>query len=485
MRGKLKQQTGFYARSINILNSTSFLYGILVLAFLQGLWYIASVRAIIFDEGRHFGFTQAYSYHISPFFTSQPDSLNSLGSVVRDPSYLFYYLMSWPLRFAQLISDNFAFQLTMLRLTSLALFIGALITFYKVFREAGVPKSVIHVSLLFLVLTPSIAPLAGAFNYDNAIFLIAGIMLLYAARLIRDKKPSFEMFSYLLILGMLGSLMQFKLIAFVVPVVFYVFYDLWRRHSRKLPGVINKSFFATGLKLRIGLVIVLVVSAGLFIERPVYNIVKYHTVNPACTNFATEQACKQNYIEYRNITVLAAKPDSFTPVNPFNYVLIYWVPGMIITTSGLSPWGASVVLRMVYYVATLGGVILVLVYWRYFWRNTSYRLFLITTLGYCILLGQYLYSSYVHFGQPLAISGRYLLPVMPLFLIFATLSLAKLFYNHKSSLIVMGMLLLFVFATNGGGITTPIKGAPSEVYWNNHLTVTLNRHAADLLRKIP
>src|SRR4051794_9900317 len=130
-KGKTKAE-GFYSRVVNVVKSEKFFIFVIALSVIQNLWYALTFQPIIFDEKIHFGSTVAYTSHLSPFITSQPSSLDYLGQITRNTSYLFYYILSWPLRLIDVFTHNASAQLILLRLINIALFACALIIFRKV-----------------------------------------------------------------------------------------------------------------------------------------------------------------------------------------------------------------------------------------------------------------------------------------------------------------------------------------------------------------
>src|SRR4051812_32904691 len=84
---------------MKFLSSRKFFYATIVLLVLESLWIALTARyPQPFDEQVHFGLIQLHAQSWLPFFTNQPTGADAYGAVVRDPSYLYHYLMSFPYR---------------------------------------------------------------------------------------------------------------------------------------------------------------------------------------------------------------------------------------------------------------------------------------------------------------------------------------------------------------------------------------------------
>lgn len=477
MKSRVKLPSAF----LKALASDKFFYFVVSLCILQGLWYAFSFRPSIFDEGIHIGFIKEYATRLSPFINEQPTSLDFLGEVTRNGSYLYYYLLSWPLKIINFFTGSDMARIISLRVINIALFAIGLLLFKKAFTEAGLSKVVSNMSLLFLILTPSLALLPGSVNYDNAIFLLTGLILFTAIKVVRSKVISFLHLSLILILGLLGALIKFQFIVIFVPIILFVCYDLWRKHREEVFIKLLDSFRKLTLPIKVASITSLIIASSLFIERPVVNLIEYQNVSPGCTQIISEDRCLKNYTAQRDITALEAKPADFSPMNPFNYILQEWIPGMITTQTITPPTQlSSALLRVFYYATALFGIALLLVYLRDFLKNRSFKLMLFIAVFYTAILAFYNYQSYMSIGQPVAITGRYLLPVLPILAIFIIESTAKLL-RHNRYLLTVGVLAALLIFTQGGGMLTHLISANSNMYWPRSPLHKANQYIKDRL----
>lgn len=472
-----------WAKVNAFLSSKNFFYAVVCLAAIQGLWYALSFRPTILDEGVHLGFVFEHAKHLNPFLNHQPQSLDYLGEITRDSSYLFYYLLSWPIRLVRVFFDSQEAQVLALRLVNIGLFAAGLVVFKKVFDSIKLSKSISNLAILFLILTPALAILPGAVNYDNALLLIAGLLFLQAVLIIKNNRPDINNIFWLLIVGLIGALIKVESLAIFIPVALYTGFALHNKNTRLIPSLRQQIDKLSKFKLFV-LVFVLIASLTLFVERPVTNMLRYGSVSPTCTKLLSQERCSKNHTASRNIQALKNKPADFQPMNPFNYALQDWTPGMVTTMTIIPPAQlSSNLLRLLYFTASFGSVALVLIYLREFLKNQYLRFLIVIPTAYVGLLFVQNYSLYRHYGQPIAVTGRYLLPVMLPFMVLVGLSLAQLFRKAKVIYLLLLVTGLVVF-TQGGGISTYLVAANKNKYYSNQFINGFNDYAKRQTMKI-
>ena len=173
-------------RALAALSSPRFFYLIIGLLAFQALWIALSAQfPQAFDEDFHFGLIQLHAQQWLPFFAHQPAGAEVHGAVVRDPSYLYHYLLSFPYRLLSVWTPSLAVQVIALRLINIGMFIGGLFVYRALLTRLGLSRRLIHTILLFFVLTPAMPLLAANINYDNLVFLLTAALLLYVVRFIQ------------------------------------------------------------------------------------------------------------------------------------------------------------------------------------------------------------------------------------------------------------------------------------------------------------
>lgn len=473
------------------LGSERFFYLIIGLSVVQALWYIFSFQPALFDEQKHLGRVYAYLGQLGPFFSEQKPEWDQYGQLIRDESYLFYYILSWPLRFITLFTQDAVVQINALRLVCTAFFVGGLILYRKFLFSLSqdISRSVSHVTLLLFVMTPIVAPLPGAVNYDSLAFLLFALLLLLAARVMNSRVmaplPLLALFSLALVM----TVIKWTSIALIAPVTAYVIYELVRRHKT---GVLTSmvASFKNESRWRLGVALLLfLLSLGLFIERPVMNTLEYGKPKPSCFRVMERERCLKSPEIAIYAQVDANKPAGFVPDHPPEYFYKYWAPRMVNTSVSLLPWNASrlspslPVMELLSFALALGGVALILLYLRDYLKVPMYRFALFVLLGYTLLLFAELYRAYTLHAIPAAINARYLIPVMPIFLYFVALSVRNVFGEHRNSLLVL-LVVVLVALTQGGGMVTNILTAKEGLYWPNEAVRGINREVVEYLQPL-
>jgi len=380
------------------------------------------------------------------------------------------------LRFFQLFTSDTTLQVIGLRLINISFIVGGLVYYKKALCSiGGAPKSVVNIVFLFLIITPVAAILPGSVNYDNLTFLLFAIFLLNSIRVIKSKKIEALSIMWLLILGLSMSIIKWTSIALILPAILYICFDLYIKHRKKIFSLLYQSLLKISKLYLIALLAVLALFAALFIERPLINIVEYGDADPDCAKVIGRERCLA-YPDYAIYDRVAEqKPINFSPINPVEYLLTFWVPGMINTQVSLLPREATIIspslpiVKAIYFIFALTGSLLVIAYIREYLKSTTYRFLIAITLGYVTLLFMRLYGAYEIYATPAAISGRYLIPILPIFFYFIALSIRSIYGRHKK-ILLSSLLLLMVIMTQGGGIVTQSLSAQDRLYWNNSTT---------------
>ena len=212
----------YYDRLKTFAASKLFLKVIVLLVLAQAAWYAFTFVPSIFDEATHLGFIEMYSERLNPFIVLQDTNWDFLGETSRNPSYLYYYLMSLPLRLMQFLGFTTFGYVVVLRLLHTLIFAAGVVIFDKALRNLKFSKVVSRLSLLALVLTPSVAILPGAISYDNVAFLFAALLFLSASKILKSKSLDQDQVVKYLLIAIFGSLMKYTFIAVAIPVSLFL-----------------------------------------------------------------------------------------------------------------------------------------------------------------------------------------------------------------------------------------------------------------------
>ncbi len=485
-------------RLYNFFSSRLFWWIILGFFVFEALWFVFSaVYPMAFDEDFHFGLIKLYSHYWLPFLGHQPPNADQFGQVYRDPSYLYHYLMSFPYRvIAQFVHDQ-TLQVIVLRLMNVAMFVGALVLYRKVLLRMKASLSLTNVSLAIFILIPIVPQLAAHINYDNLFILLLPVLCLSAFSVIdsfRKRKVNVLGLLVFVLLSMAMSLVKYAGLPIILAAwLFLLAYGIltFDARARAFWQSLRAGFAGANRPRLVILVVALLVTSVLFAQRYGVNMVRYHNPVPDCAKVLTVQQCEAYSPWARDHTYTQQKPANFKP-NPV-YFVGNWLWGMwhrlfFAVNGASSNYTNYAQLPLPSVVAILLGVSLVTViwWWRKIFRHDPY-----VTLGVAIFVGYVMalflngFSDYNRVGQPVAINGRYLLPVMPLVVVALGRGI-KLTLVHfkveryKPYLAAAAVLLLL----QGGGVFTFILRSDSTWYWPNSTANKVNNAAQKVLKPI-
>ncbi len=442
-------------------SSKHFLGLILLVIGFQGLWYAFNFQPTILDEARHTGFIEMYSERLSPFIAEQDSEWDYLGDTTRDPSYFYYYTMSFPWRAVKSMSSDYKTQIILLRLVHIFIFALAILAYDRAIRRLNFSTVITRLSLLLLVLTPSVAILGGVISYDTVTFLFSGLLFLYSAEILNKKKIPYELLLKFSLVLVFGSLFKYTFIALAIPVVAFLVYDIMKNKK----SLVAEHTKGNRTKILIG-GFLLLIGTGLFIERPVKNYIEYGELSPNCEVIISEERCVANYTQERNITAKKTKPADFEAKSLYEFTFVDWIPNMVRTQVRLNPWDEPVKsLHLLYFCALFSGILMIIYNLSVLMKKQQFVFVIIVICSLSAILLFRNYNSYQGLGQVVATSSRYLLPVQPLFLCLVVLSFSNVF-RKQFFLLLPVVVLLLVSMAEGGGVLTYKKQAAKEVYWS-------------------
>ena len=483
-----------FDRVIGVLGSRTFFYGVLVFFALESLWIACSAAyPMAFDEDFHLGIIKIYAQHWLPFLSSQPSGADAYGAVARDPSYLYHYLMSFPYRLIAAITANTTAQIIALRVLNVAMLTTALPLFRRVLQAVRISPALTNVSLLIFALIPITPQLTGQINYDNLFIPLVAVTCLLMFRFMeRLRLRQIDLGALLagLSVCLLTSLVKYAFLPMLGGIVVWTLVAIgwqFRSHFRALWPAIAAGWRALRRPAQIGLVTLAIVSAGLFTQRLGVNMLAHKTPVPSCDKVLSTDECSAYGPWYRNYLLEQDKDDDAFSHNRLTYtgVWLYWLwyrlffaingPGRGFTNYPplTFPSHTAVVL-------TLAGLAAVLFYARVLWRNQRLLFLLFISLCYLVALWSENFSEYQDTGQPVAVNGRYLLPVLlPLAAVMGyAFSLALARWPRTKVLMTGLVLLLFL---QGGGVMTFILRSDASWDWSNSTVVHANNAARRVL----
>lgn len=479
--------------TLTVLHSRKFFLIVVGLLVIQAAWLALTARyPMAFDENFHFGIIKLYAHQWSPFFLSTPPDSAAYGDLVRNPSYLYQYLMSFPYRFLTLFIHNETAQIIILRFVNIGLFVAGLFAFRRLLLRLRITPAIAHVSLLMLVTIPVVPFLAGQINYDNLLFLLIPIVTLLtltcAQTLLQSGHLPAKTFITLLVLCMLSSLVKYAFLPIFLALMLYLIaLIIYRKLHKTILSSSVHSFRGLKTTTKVILIVSLIVAGGLFLERYGINIVKYHSLQPDCAKIETLDQCLQYGPWARNYTIKANNEAAggMVPLDPApKLFLASWVIGMVhrlyfaINYDYVNYYGLPVPIVLAAVIGTIGLILCVIFCRRIFRTNPHLLLIALVVTVYVLSLLYVNYTDYLKFKTMLAINGRYLILILPF--LFAFLAMAygafiqrvvhKRAATYKVSLVVVVLLL----SLQGGGVLTYIIRSDKGWYWPNQTVITVN-----------
>jgi hypothetical protein len=478
-----------------VLNSRRFVVGVLFFFIFESLWIAGSAAyPMAFDEDFHFGLIKIYSHYWLPFLSSQPKGTSQFGAITRDPSYLYHYIMSFPYRFIELFTHDQTIQILILRGINIALFGLGLLLFYKVLQRAGSSRLLSSTGLALFVLIPIVPMLAGQINYDNLLFPLTAWTCLLVYRLnerLRDGELDLKTLVTLLAVCLLASLVKYAFLPIAFVVVLFVGIQIWRAFygdGKVFRSSLLKGYRAVSRRTKLALLVVLVVSAGMFVQRYGLNTVTYHTPLPKCDAVLNADECMSYGPWARNYQDKQTKGDivdgdgltyTWTWLQAMHYRLFFAVNG---PASGYTNYPPVPLPSAAAIILTVMGVLALLLYWRRVFVGHSFLLFLLLfSVVYCVVLWGNDYNEFSETGQPVAINGRYLLVVLlPLLAVFGQAYSSALRLWPVLRIWIAGIIV--VLFLQGGGVFSFILRSDVNWDWPSTPVVRVNNAARDILR---
>lgn len=488
------------AKIRNVLASRRFFVFVLIFFVIESAWVALSANyPQAFDEDFHFGLIQLYSHHWLPFLGSQPPHADMFGAVARDPSYLYHYLMSFPYRFISLFVHTQTPQVIILRFINIGFFAGGLILLRRILLRVGTSRILTNVSMFLFILIPIVPQLAGQINYDNLFIpLVAGVVLLTfkAIEQLKSQKPTALLFITLLSVCLLTSLVKYAFLPIFLAVVVFLVYIAARSYHKNLRKFFNQlysSFKKASLGIKIGLVALLIVSLGMFIQRDGVNLVKYHNFAPNCSSVLTIKQCSNYSVWYTDYTRHLQvgpliKNGSFKYSNQIAYLFqwIYWmwyrlffaVNGPVSSYANYPPLPLPASAGIIVILLALYSI----VKWRKkVFKNDSYLIFLVVaSIFYIIALMIQGYSTYRYTGILENMNGRYLLPII-LLLVAIVARAISIEFKHATMAKTLVSLFVVILFLEGGGVITFITRSNDTWYFQNSAVKKINNETKKII----
>jgi hypothetical protein len=397
-----------------------------IFATLAGRIAFRSSFPLPYDESFHFGLIKLYTHHLNPFLSSQPAGGDAYGAVARDPSYLYQYLMSFPMRVINLFTQSQITQVHILRGMNIALGLCTLYFVYCLARRLGLSKLGAQLVSLGVAVTPVFYDVAAQINYDNLFVPLVIVSVLASVRIVRrlqKKQVAFMQLSLTASLIIFACLVKFTYLPIALVLSTALLYVAIRNFGvKRFVGELATSITELGKPRAMLLIALVILATGCWWQRYGLNVIRYHTPTPDCNNVLSVSACSQYGVWARNeayAKTAAARPIDGSQIVPFT---TYWLRNMNLQVFSLAHGGASgaqfsvfeqtrVVAKNIL-AAGLGVAIISAIGLRK--PKPIWILAGITGLVYVVTLWEHNFAAYHTLHALAGIQGRYLLPMIPI-----------------------------------------------------------------------
>lgn len=399
-----------------------FFWGVLLAFVIETVWIaLHAAFPMAFDEGYHVGVIRFFAQHTNPVVTTQDPSTYIYGNIVHNSSWLYHWLLSFPYRILAMTHSAYI-EVVGLRFINIGMAVGSLALLHRLLRHLRLSSNIRTFIMLLLGFTPVFTALSSQVNYDNLVVLLTTAAAYYMLFFIRElgvKKPSAKTFAKLFAVCLLGSLVKFSFLpifAGVFIIVSVAWFRQFRRGTHPWKRLVH-SF--TSLSNRASAVVILatICSAGLFVAYYGQNLVRYHNLTPSCDQVLSANACSNYYAWERNYQ-LSQHFDPSTPLqNPLVYSYHWAVTSWYHLYAEIVPTGGIVHIARSFYILLLAITGLAVLVTLFHFRMVVQRYPLLVPLVwlsviYTLGLWARNYHDYRHFGEAVAVQGRYLVPVL-------------------------------------------------------------------------
>ena len=495
MQKQLKQYAARYAQyGARLLSSERFYYFILLFFIVQAVWIAISAQyPMAFDENFHFGLIKLHADQWLPYFTSQPAHAEAYGAAVRDPSYLYHFLMSIPYRGLTVVTDSETAQIIGLRLINVMFVVATLILFRRLLAKLGASRALNHLCLFLFTMVPIVPFLGAHINYDNLFNLLTVGILLLTIRWteVLRKQRQFPLLLTILIatLVMTTCLVKYAFLPIGVAVVGFMLYGLWRNY--KVLSHLKKDWLheikSASRFMVVGTLVLCVAISFLFVERYAQNFLQYHGPNPDCGKVLSVDECL-SYGPWGRDHRLAENKSDVVHTN-FGYYVVQWVYGMWTRSFFAINYNyrtASPLPVPAYTALALAAVtvVLTIIYGYRIFARKPYLVFCgLIIVAYVGALFMQTYKSYLATNVPVAINGRYLIPLLPVIFLISGYGFRELFAKRQSLKTGAATVVCVLFLL-GGGFMTFIVRSDSTWYWHSAFIDQINHTARTVLTPV-
>lgn len=266
------------------------------------------------DETNHWKFINFYANNsLSPIFSDQAPTLN-LGDKTREVDYMYHYVMSLVVRIMPFSEDT---EKYIIRLFSLGFAVLSFVFLVKVLRKLRLSETISTVTILILSQLSMVLMMSSAVNNDTLVWL--GMMLGLWLLLEIWERPRVVHVLGLLLLLCYGGLVKRTLLPIAVAIIAVAAVLIWQKRRifmDELRRVVKKPTL-----LIVILTLLVVLGAGLSVERIGGNMARYGKIVPTCEDVQGEEACYGFWASIRTRDLAARPPEQQLALPAF---VVHW-----------------------------------------------------------------------------------------------------------------------------------------------------------------
>ncbi len=318
------------------------------------------------------------------------------------------------------------------------------------------------------------------------------LLVLQLTEKLRAREVDLKLFCLLIIACLLTSVVKYAFLPIALAVGIFLAFMLWRAfrgRSKQLQKALQKSHNKLTNRAKVLLLVGLLLAAGLFVQRYGVNTISYGTPMPPCHEVIGVDACMSYGPWARNYLYEADKGEfnhspfahTWTWLQGLHYRLFFMITG---PDGGYTNYPPSPLPSAAAVLIVIFGGLAAVFYWRRVFMGRPFLVFLL--LMSAVYIGVLWFENYTQFletGRPVAINGRYLLPLLlPLAAVFGrALGIALKPWPVIRAAAAAVVILLFV---QGGGIFSFILYSDEAWYWPNRTIINANNAAQKTLDPI-
>ncbi|HEY4268837.1 MAG TPA: glycosyltransferase family 39 protein [Galbitalea sp.] len=387
---------------------------------------IVSSNFIVPDEDRH---TAAILYYADRGWWRGPviSHLNSQylveGELQREPSFLYYWVMSIVVSALRLITTSYDVAVVVLRLINVAFGALGLFIVWRTLLRTRIGPRTAALAVLALSLTGRYVWQGAGVTYDMPSLLLFFAFVYCAVALLTG--GGLHNLFFAAAWAVLVSITKYTYMPFVGVGLVVVILLYWSAVRREGPGRFRADLTASfrDARLRsIGALVLVLVGSVLFVERIVGNLLRFHAVEPDCADVHSAAACSSFLIYQRNVDAKRLYLDGLAHGNapatfdPFTFTgdwLDRYYRSLYFYLTRDSPLQVSTIAMVLLAIVIVAIIIFIAV------NRTPV---LVTQAGWFIagisaayLVGIYAFNlhTYLSVEKYYAFSGRYILAIMP------------------------------------------------------------------------